>query len=108
METNNLKTYSLEELTDRYIGERGTPRREQFEYNLQIDILGETIKQARKERNLTQAQLGELVGVQKAQISKLENSLTNARLETILKVFRALNLKIVFNLESLNNTVQIA
>jgi len=108
METNNLKTYSLEELTDRYIGERGTPRREQFEYNLQIDILGETIKLARKERNLTQAQLGELVGVQKAQISKLENSLTNARLETILKVFRALNLKIVFNLESLNNTVQIA
>ena len=108
MESNNLQTYSLEELTDRYIGERGTPRREQFEYNLQIDILGEAIKQARKERNLTQAQLGELVGVQKAQISKLENSLTNARLETILKVFRALNLKIVFNLESLNNTVQIA
>ena len=108
MESNNLQTYSLEELTDRYIGERGTPRREQFEYNLQIDILGEAIKQARKERNLTQAQLGELVGVQKAQISKLENSLTNARLETILKVFRALNLKIFFNLESLNNTVQIA
>jgi HTH-type transcriptional regulator / antitoxin HipB len=108
METSDMKTYTLDELTDKYIGERGTPRREQFEYKLQVDILGEAIKQARKERNLTQAQLGELVGVQKAQISKLENSLTNARLETILKVFRALNLKIVFNLESLNESVQIA
>ena len=108
MESDNLQSYSLEELTDKYIGEKGTLRREQFEYNLQIDILGEAIKQARKERNLTQAELGELVGVQKAQISKLENSLTNARLETILKVFKALNLKIVFTLESLNQSVQIA
>jgi len=108
METNNLQTVTLEELTDKFIGVKGTPRRERFEYDLQIDILGETIKQARKERNLTQAQLGQLIGVQKAQISKLENSLTDARLETILKVFRALNLKIVFNLESLNQSVQIA
>jgi transcriptional regulator with XRE-family HTH domain len=37
--------------------------------------LGQAIKQARQERNLTQAQLGELVGVPKAQISKIENNL---------------------------------
>jgi HTH-type transcriptional regulator/antitoxin HipB len=35
---------------------------------------GQAIKHARQERNLTQAKLGELVGVQKAQISKIENS----------------------------------
>jgi len=61
--------------------------------------LGQTIKQVRLERNLTQEQLGELVGVKKAQISKIENSLTDARFETILKVFKALDAKINFNVE---------
>jgi HTH-type transcriptional regulator / antitoxin HipB len=48
---------------------------------------------------LTQEQLGELVGVQKAQISKIENSVKNARFETILKVFDALGAKVNFNVE---------
>jgi transcriptional regulator with XRE-family HTH domain len=43
--------------------------------------------------------LGELVGVKKAQISKIENSLTDARFDTILKVFKALNAKVNFNVE---------
>ena len=98
-----MKTYSLEELTDNYIGKKGTEKRDDFENELRLDLLGQTIKKVRLERNLTQAQLGELVGVKKAQISKLENSLTDARFETILKVFRALNAKINFNVE-LNQT----
>jgi HTH-type transcriptional regulator / antitoxin HipB len=51
---------------------------------------------------LTQEELGELVGVKKAQISKIENSTTDARLTTILKVFEALGAKVNFNVE-LNN-----
>ncbi|MBC6401798.1 MAG: helix-turn-helix transcriptional regulator [Ekhidna sp.] len=94
-----LKTYTLDEVTDKFIGKRGTAKREAFEYELKLDLLGEAIKRARKERNLTQEQLGELVGVKKAQISKLENSLTDARFETIIKVFKALNAKINFNVE---------
>ena len=31
MADKKLKTYTLEELTDKYIGEKGTPKREQFE-----------------------------------------------------------------------------
>ena len=54
---------------------------------------------ARKEKNLTQEELGELVGVQKAQISKIENSMKNARFETIMKVFDALGAKVNFNVE---------
>ena len=98
-----MKTYSLDELTDKYIGKKGTEKRDDFENELRLDLLGQTIKKVRLERNLTQAQLGELVGVKKAQISKLENCLTDARFETILKVFRALNAKINFNVE-LNHT----
>jgi HTH-type transcriptional regulator/antitoxin HipB len=103
-----LKTKSLEELTDKHIGKRGTPKREAFEYELRIDLLGEAIKEARHERNLTQEQLGKLVGVQKAQISKIENSVKDARFETILKIFKALNAKINFNVELLDRKVSIA
>ena len=102
-----LKTISLEELTDKHIGKRGTPKREAFEYELRLDLLGKAIKEARKERNLTQEQLGRLVGVKKAQISKLENSLTDARFETIIKVFKALNAKINFNVELLNQKMDL-
>lgn len=108
MKSKGPKTYSLEEITDKHIGKRGTPKRERFEYELRLDMLGEAIKQARKERHMTQEELGKLVGVQKSQISKLENSLTDARFETILKVFRALNAKINFNVELLNQTIKLA
>jgi len=108
MKNKEMKTTSLEELTDRFIGKKGTPERNAFEYELTLDLLGEAIKNARKERHLTQEQLGKLVGVKKSQISKLENSLTDARFETILKVFRALNAKINFNVELLNQNVKLA
>jgi DNA-binding XRE family transcriptional regulator len=94
-----MKTYSLEELTDKHIGKKGTVKRDAFEEELRLDILGQTIKNIRKERHLTQTALGELVGVQKSQISKVENNLTDARFETILKVFNALGAKVKFNVE---------
>ncbi len=99
MSKQRLKTFTLEEITDKHIGQAGTPKREAFENELRLDLLGEAIKQARLDRKLTQEELGKLVGVQKAQISKLENSLTDARVETILKVFKALNAKISFSVE---------
>ncbi|MEI6820486.1 MAG: helix-turn-helix transcriptional regulator [Bacteroidota bacterium] len=98
-----MKKKSLEEITDKHIGKRGSEKREIFENELQLEILAETIKQIRKEKNMTQEQLGELVGVKKAQISKIEHSLTNARFETILKIFRALNIKLNFNIELMNS-----
>ncbi|TAD88092.1 MAG: XRE family transcriptional regulator [Bacteroidetes bacterium] len=97
-----MKTYSLEDLTDQYIGKKGTKKRDEFENELRLDLLGQAIKLARQERHLTQEELGELVGVKKAQISKIENSTTDARLTTVLKVFEALGARVNFNVE-LNN-----
>ena len=97
-----MKTHTLEELTDKYIGKIGTPKIDAFENELRLDLIGHAIKEARKERNLTQEQLGELVGVKKAQISKIENNATDARFATILKVFKALDAKINFNIELQN------
>ena len=89
-----MKEYTLEELTDTYVGKKGTPERNQFEFELKLDILGDMIKKARKEKKLTQEQLGKLVGVQKAQISKIENNTKDVRLSTIVKVFNALKAKV--------------
>jgi HTH-type transcriptional regulator / antitoxin HipB len=102
MATNKFKTVSLETMIDKHIGKRGTEKREVFENELRLDLLGQAIKQARQERNMTQEELGELVGVQKSQISKIENSVKNARFETIMKVFEALGAKVNFNVE-MNN-----
>lgn len=107
MENRKLKTTSLDVLIDKHIGKIGTEKRDTFEYELQLDIIGATIKNIRKERNLTQEQLGELVGVKKAQISKIENSTTDARFETILKVFKALNAKVSFSIELMNEHLMI-
>lgn len=108
MKNKPMKTISIDEIIDKHIGKSGTAKREAFDNELRLDLLGEAIRQARKERKLTQEELGQLVGVKKAQISKLENSLTDARFETIIKVFKALNAKVNFNVELLNTSVKLA
>ncbi len=103
-----MRSRSLAEMKDKYIGKTGTAERDEYEYKLSMDVLGHMIKQARKQRNLTQEQLGELIGVQKAQISKLESSANSATIDTILKVFKALKAEIHFNVLLENKYLQIA
>ena len=66
MET--MKFYTEEEILDRHIGEKDTPKRDKFEADLHSFLIGEAIKQARQSKNLTQEELGNLIGVQRAQI----------------------------------------
>lgn len=44
-------------------------------------------------------ELGELAGVKKAQISRLENSTGNVTFETVLRILNALGAKLSFKLE---------
>lgn len=108
MAKKQLKSYSLSEMKDKYIGKVGSKERDKYEYKLRMDILGKMIRAARLERNLTQEELGKLVGVQKAQISKIERSANSATIETILRVFRALKAEINFNVKIENNFVKLA
>ena len=78
-----FKIYSSAEVKDRFIGKKGTPKRNAFEHRMSVEMMGDMIKKARQERNLTQEQLGEMVGVQKAQISKLESNTNNVTLKTV-------------------------
>jgi DNA-binding XRE family transcriptional regulator len=107
MATKEIKSYSLAEMKDKYIGSIGTSERDEYEYELNMDVLGKMIKKARQERNLTQEQLGELVGVQKSQISKLESSTNSATIDTIIKVFRALKADINFRVKIENEYIQL-
>jgi HTH-type transcriptional regulator/antitoxin HipB len=105
---NKMNLYTLEDIKDEFIGKQGTAKRDQYEQELQLEVLGDMIKQVRLERNLTQEQLGKLIGVQKSQISKLENSATNVTMETILRVFNALKAKVSFKVELKNHQIKIA
>ncbi len=104
----NIKIMTLDELKDKHLGKEGTPQRDEYEFDLKVEILGEMIKTVRKERHLTQEQLGELIGVNKSQISKLERNTKNVTLETILKVFRALKTNIKFTIEKMDENYGIA
>ncbi|MDO8928950.1 MAG: helix-turn-helix transcriptional regulator [Bacteroidota bacterium] len=107
MANTEMKTYTLADMKDKYIGKLGTAERDEYEYELRMDVLGRMIKTARQERNLTQEQLGLLVGVQKSQISKLESSANSATIDTILKVFKALKADIHFNVTLENQYLQL-
>lgn len=101
METKKkkIKMMTLDQMKDKDIGKIGTEARDKYEFDLRMEILGKMIKSVRKERKLTQEQLGGLIGVQKSQISKLERSAKNVTIETILKVFNALQANIKFSVQ---------
>lgn len=102
-----MKIYTLNEVQDELIGKIGTPERDSFEYELQMDLIGKAIKQTRKERNLTQEELGKLIGVQKAQISRIENNASNVTMDTLMRVFSALKAKVTLQVELPNINITI-
>ena len=82
-------------------------KRDLFEYELQMDLIGKAIKQTRQERKLTQEDLGKLIGVQKAQISRLENNASNVTMDTLLRVFTALKAKVKLQVELSNLNISV-
>ena len=85
---------SLDVLTDEVFGKRGTPKRDAMEKCLQEEVnayfVGEAIRKMRQAQNLTQEELGERIGVQKAQISRLEKGKSVITLPTMSRIFQAL------------------
>ena len=102
-----MKVYTLKQVQDKLIGEIGTPERNVFEYELQMDLIGKAIKQTRQKRHLTQEELGKLIGVQKAQISRLENNASNVTMDTLLRVFTALKAKVRLHVELPNLNISV-
>ena len=92
METNK-KFYTEEEMLDELIGKVGTPKRDEFEAKVKKEVddyyIGEAIKQARKKQGMTQDELGELMGVKKSFVSKIESG-KGIAYSTIVRAFKAL------------------
>jgi hypothetical protein len=88
-----FKVYSMGEVLDEALGTIGTPDRDEHERNVTDAVhafqIGEIIKKARIEQNLTQEELGERIGVKRAQISRLEKGYSIS-IPTMSRVFKAL------------------
>lgn len=81
---DNLKT--LDALIENNYGKKGTSKRDKFEQGYQEFKLGALIQEARLEKGLTQEQLAEKCGTNKAYISKVENNIKDVRLSTLKKI----------------------
>ncbi len=81
---NNTKT--LDKFVEEQYGGRGTPKREKLENGYEEFKLGVLIQEARIEKGLTQEQLAEKCGTNKAYISKVENNIKDVRLSTLKKI----------------------
>lgn len=81
---NNIKT--LTQLIDEQYGEKGTPKREEFEKGFQAFKLGAMIHDARLEKGLTQKELAEKCGTTKSYISRIENNVKEVRISTLQKI----------------------
>lgn len=46
---DKMKVYRLEDVTDQYIGKKGTNKRNSFDEQLRLDLLGQSSIQARKQ-----------------------------------------------------------
>ncbi len=85
-----MQFYTQDQMVDKHVGVKGTKARAEYDEQVELMLVGEAIRKARQARSLSQEQLGEMVGVQKAQISRLENG-KNLTLASIVRLFKALN-----------------
>lgn len=92
-QVGKFKLYSMDEVLDEHFGKKGTPRRDAHEERVAASVhayqLGEAIKKARLQQNLTQEELGARIGVQRAQISRLGKGYSIS-IPTMSRVFQAL------------------
>lgn len=87
-----MELYTLENIKDKYIGKKGSPKRDKYETDLNAFLMGEAIKEARLKKQLTQQQLSERSGIGRAAISRVENG-KDCSLSTISRICRAIGIK---------------
>ena len=65
--------------------------------------IGNRIKFIREQRGITQEGLADKIGIERSQISKIENNISRGSLPTLSKIANALELKIGDLLEEVEN-----
>ena len=79
---------------DNQYGKQGTPEREEFNAKALSYYYGELIKEKRKEKHLTQQQLADQIGKERAYIAKIEQGKTDLQLSNFTKIINALGLSL--------------
>jgi DNA-binding XRE family transcriptional regulator len=73
---------------DKRHGKRGTATREKWEQEFEAFKLGVLLEEARTKLNLTQEELAERCGTNKAYISRIENNASDIRLSTLMRIIQ--------------------
>ena len=95
-----MKLQTLDELKDRFYGPKGSEKRDQLDRELDVLRIGTLIRNARKESNLTQAELAERIGKKRAFISRVENDGSNLTIAPLLDIVeKGLGKKLSFDIQ---------
>ena len=78
-----MKTKTLSQLEDKYIGVQGTHQRERYEKDLADLMIGYQIRDGRIRLDLTQEDLAERIGKKREFISRIENDGSNLTIKTL-------------------------
>ena len=99
-----MKVYTLGEVEDKYIGKVGTPKRDEYEKEVKADIeayhVGEALKLARLAQGLTQDEVGERMGLHRAQVCRMESG-KSITLASMMRAFRALGVEVALDMKGI-------
>ena len=99
-----MKLTTLQEAKDKVFGPIGTPERDEYERKLADELhayhVGEAITLAREAQSLTQAELGERMGVHKAQVCRIESG-KSITLASMMRAFRALGVQVALDMKGI-------
>lgn len=91
-----LELYTFEEVKDELVGKIGTPERNQLEREAEEAVwayfIGKAIKKVREERNLTQAELSEKVGIKSSKMSRIERGKVAVTITILSRIFKTLGI----------------
>ena len=81
-----MNTTSLDQIKERYYGEKGTTERDNLERELEALRIGIKIREAREKMKLTQSELADRIDKKRSFISKVENDGGNITLKTLYDI----------------------
>lgn len=84
LKKENIRTF--DEVLEEKFGKPGTPEREEYERGFEEFKLGLMIQDARKKKGMTQQELADKCGTNKAYISRVENDIKDVRLSTLRRI----------------------
>ena len=99
-----MKVYTHDQALDMTLGKKGSPARDAYDAKVEDYLVGLAIRRARESKELTQEQLGERIGVQRARICSIEKGV-NLRLSTLRRIFSALDMEVKLDIANMDSIV---